>query len=73
LNQYILQDFSKIGTLHLLADLLGHAGHLHEVENMMKAMPCKPNVAMWMALLIACRIHGNVQMGEHIGKQVLEL
>jgi hypothetical protein len=73
LNQYILQDLSKIGKLRLLADLLGHPGHLHEAENMMKAMPCKPNVAVWMALLSACRIHGNVQMGEHIAKQVLEL
>jgi hypothetical protein len=57
----------------LLANLLGHAGHLHEAENVMKAMPCKPNVAVWMALLSTCKIHGNVQMGEHIAKQVLEL
>jgi pentatricopeptide repeat protein len=24
-----------------MADLLGHAGHLQEAENMIEAMPCK--------------------------------
>jgi len=26
-----------------------------------------------MALLGSCRIHGNVEMGEHVAKQVIEL
>ncbi|CAN5960687.1 unnamed protein product [Sphagnum jensenii] len=26
---------------------LGHAGHLKEAENIIKAMPCKPDVAAW--------------------------
>jgi len=56
-----------------MVDLLGHAGHLQEAENMIKAKPCKPDVAVWMALLSACRIHGNVDLGECIAKQVLEL
>jgi len=56
-----------------LVDLLGHAGHLQEEENMIKAMPYNPNVAVWMALLGDCRIHGDVEMAEHVVKQVLEL
>ncbi len=28
---------------------------------------------MWKTLLSACRIHGNVEMGEHVAKQVLRL
>ncbi len=40
---------------------------------MIKAMPGKPNVAVWKALLGACRICGNVEMGECVAKQVLEL
>jgi hypothetical protein len=31
-----------------MVDLLGHAGHLQEVENMVMAMPWKPHVAAWM-------------------------
>ncbi len=56
-----------------MINLLGHAGHLQEAENMIKAMPCKPDVTSWKAFLGACRIHGNVEMGEHVAKWVLEL
>jgi hypothetical protein len=47
---------------------LGRAGHLQEAENMVMAMPCQPHVGAWMALLSACRIHGNVEMAEHVAK-----
>jgi hypothetical protein len=49
-----------------MVDLLGEAGHLQEAKNMIMAMPCKPHVAAWMALLSACRIHGNVEMAEGV-------
>ncbi|CAN5964105.1 unnamed protein product [Sphagnum jensenii] len=42
-------------------------------ENMIKAMPGKPYVPAWRALLAACKIHGNVEMGERVAKQFLEL
>jgi len=51
-----------------IVDLLGHAGHLQEAENMVMEMPWKLHVAPWMALLGACRIHGNVEMAERIAK-----
>ncbi len=56
-----------------MVDLRGHAGHLQEAENMIKAMPCEPDVTTWKAMLGACRIHGNVEMGERVAKRVLEL
>jgi hypothetical protein len=31
---------------------------------MIKEMPCKRDVVVWKALLNACRMHGNVEMGE---------
>jgi hypothetical protein len=40
---------------------------------MVMAMPCKPQVAAWMALLGACRIHGNVEMAERVTKRILEM
>jgi hypothetical protein len=40
---------------------------------MINAIPCKPHVAPWRALLCACKIHGNLEMGEFISKQILEL
>jgi hypothetical protein len=56
-----------------MVDLLARAGHLQEAENIIEVMPCRPHVTVWMALLSACRIHGSVEMGEHIAKVVLEL
>ncbi|KAH8935599.1 hypothetical protein BDL97_17G037300 [Sphagnum fallax] len=64
---------AKLEHYTCMVDLLGRAGHLQEAENMIQGMPCKPNAAIWMALLGACRIHGNVEMGERMAKQVLEL
>jgi hypothetical protein len=52
-----------------MVDLLCCARHLQEAENMTKVMIfCKPNVAVWMALLRACRINGNVEMAERVAK-----
>jgi len=45
-----------------MVNLFCSAGHLQEAENMVMAVPWKPNVAAWMALLSTCRIHGNVEM-----------
>jgi hypothetical protein len=55
-----------------MLNLLGCAGHLHDAENMIKAMHGKPCVVC-TALLSACRIHGDVEMGEHVAKQTLVL
>ncbi len=56
-----------------MVDLLGHAGCLHEAEDMINTMSCTPNVDVWKALLAACRIHSNVEMGERVAMRVLEL
>jgi pentatricopeptide repeat protein len=78
-----LQCHSSMSTAYMISaklehytcmiDLLGRAGHLQEAENMIKPMLHKPTVAVREALLGACRIHGNVEMRECVGKQVLEL
>ncbi len=63
---------AKLDHYTCMVDLLGHAGHLQEVENMVMAMPWKPHVAAWMALLGACRIHGSVEMAECVARRILE-
>ncbi len=62
---------AKLEHYTCMVDLLGHAGHLQEVENMVMAIPWKPHVAAWMALLGACRIHGNVEMAECVARRIL--
>jgi pentatricopeptide repeat protein len=56
-----------------MVDLLGRAGHLQAAEDMIKTMSCEPSAAVWRALLGTCRTHGDVEMGEHIAKRVIEL
>jgi hypothetical protein len=53
-----------------MVDLLGHVGHL---QDMVMVMPRKQQVATRMALLRAYRIQGNVEMGEHIAKQIVKM
>jgi thioredoxin-like negative regulator of GroEL len=72
-NGHRLYSPAKLKHYICMVDFLGHAGHLQEAENLVMAMPCKQQVAAWMALLGACRIHGNVEMAEHIAKQILEM
>jgi len=64
---------AKLEHCTCMVDLLGHAGHLQEADNIIQGMPCKPDAAVWIALLAACRIHGNLEMGERVAKRVLEL
>ncbi|KAL0422106.1 UNVERIFIED_CONTAM: Pentatricopeptide repeat-containing protein [Sesamum latifolium] len=56
-----------------VVNLLGKAGYLKEAENLISSMPMKPNGAVWGARLGACRIHGNVQLGEKAGEILLDL
>ncbi|CAM6042113.1 unnamed protein product, partial [Sphagnum compactum] len=75
--------FDSMGSVHniratpkhytCMVDLLGQAGYLRKAEDMIKVMPGKPDAAVWMALVGACRIHGNMEMGERIATQVLEM
>ncbi len=64
---------AKLEHYSCIVDLLGRAGHLDDAEDLIKMMPCEPSGSVWKALLGACRIHGNVEMGECIAKKVLEL
>jgi pentatricopeptide repeat protein len=56
-----------------IVDLLGRAGHLQEAEDFISTMSCEPAASVWVALLGACRIHHNMEMGERIAKQLVEL
>ncbi|KAL4198695.1 hypothetical protein AMTRI_Chr03g47320 [Amborella trichopoda] len=56
-----------------MVDLFARAGYLNEAWLVLESMPMKPDPIMWGSLLGACRIHGNVSLGERIGKHVIDL
>eukprot|EP01018_Ginkgo_biloba_P025844 Gb_04234 [translate_table: standard] len=56
-----------------MIDLLGRAGLLDEAENLMNRAPFEPNACMWGALLGACRIHANLELGKRAAECLFEL
>lgn len=56
-----------------MVDLLGRAGRLEEAEELIKNMPIEPDDVMWKALLGACKMHKNVEIGERVAETLMEL
>ncbi|KAF7807031.1 pentatricopeptide repeat-containing protein [Senna tora] len=56
-----------------IIDLLGRAGRLKDAYNLISSMPETPNHGIWGALLGACVIHENVELGEVAARWLFEL
>ncbi|KAF5750680.1 putative pentatricopeptide repeat-containing protein [Tripterygium wilfordii] len=56
-----------------VVDLLGRAGRVGEALEFIKKMPFKPHAAIWGSLLGACRLHSNLEIGEFVGRRLLEI
>ncbi|GLU20650.1 hypothetical protein SLE2022_368390 [Rubroshorea leprosula] len=56
-----------------IVDLLGRAGLLEEAEMFIIEMPIEPTAAVWGALLGACRMHKNMDLGAYAAERVFEL
>ncbi|KAL1208306.1 putative pentatricopeptide repeat-containing protein [Cardamine amara subsp. amara] len=54
-----------------IVDLLGRVGRLEEAYRFIENMPMEPDHIMLGALLSACKIHGNMKLGEKIAKRLL--
>ncbi|KAK7279292.1 hypothetical protein RJT34_24339 [Clitoria ternatea] len=48
----------------IMVDLLGRSGYLDEAYKLIITMPTQPNAGIWGALLLACKVHDNVELGE---------
>eukprot|EP01018_Ginkgo_biloba_P036695 Gb_15537 [translate_table: standard] len=56
-----------------MVDLLGRAGRLDEAQDFIKHMPLEPGVSVWGALLSACRIHSNIELGQRVAEHLFHL
>eukprot|EP01018_Ginkgo_biloba_P024290 Gb_24630 [translate_table: standard] len=56
-----------------MVDILGRARHLNEAIDFIGNMPFEPDVVLWGALLGACRIHMNMELGELAAKHIFKL
>ncbi|XP_073012803.1 pentatricopeptide repeat-containing protein At2g29760, chloroplastic-like [Typha latifolia] len=56
-----------------MIDLLGKVGLVEDAYELVRGMPKEPDEAGWGALLNACRMHGNVELGKLAGDKLLHL
>eukprot|EP01018_Ginkgo_biloba_P015477 Gb_20634 [translate_table: standard] len=56
-----------------MVDVLGRAGRLDEAEEFINSTPLEHGTTLWRILLGACRIHGNMELGERAAKCILQL
>ncbi|MED6211059.1 hypothetical protein PIB30_069917 [Stylosanthes scabra] len=63
----------KIDHYGCMVDLLGRAGHLEDAKHIIENMPMKPGPGVLGALFGACMIHKAYEMGEIIGKSLINL
>ncbi|XP_010916791.1 pentatricopeptide repeat-containing protein At5g46460, mitochondrial [Elaeis guineensis] len=56
-----------------MVDVLGRCGNLEEAEDFISSMPMKPNVAVWLALLSACRMHTNLKVARRASQKIFDL
>lgn len=56
-----------------IVDLLGRGGELEKAERFIKEMKIQPTATVWKALLGACRMHKNTELGIYAAERVFEL
>ncbi|XP_057429696.1 pentatricopeptide repeat-containing protein At4g33990 [Lotus japonicus] len=56
-----------------IVDILGRAGYLEKAYNLVSNMPLQADASIWGALLAACRIHGNAELGAIASDRLLEV
>ncbi|KAF6139993.1 hypothetical protein GIB67_020384 [Kingdonia uniflora] len=56
-----------------VVDMLGRAGMVERAYKFIKAMPIRPNISVWGALLGACRVYGNPKLGKIAADNLFEI
>ncbi|XVE82868.1 hypothetical protein DITRI_Ditri16bG0040100 [Diplodiscus trichospermus] len=62
----------KIEHYGCMVNLLGRAGRLEEAYELVKNMKIEPDPILWGALLGACRLHSNLDLGEKIAEFLVD-
>ncbi|KAA8532386.1 hypothetical protein F0562_032359 [Nyssa sinensis] len=56
-----------------MVDLLGRSGNVKAAYELIKSMPVEPHAGAWGALLGACKLHCDIELGEEVAGQLFEL
>ncbi|CAH8333075.1 unnamed protein product [Eruca vesicaria subsp. sativa] len=63
----------KVEHYGCVVDLLGRAGQLEEAYELIKNLPIRSDSTAWRALLAACRVYGNVDLGGRVRIKLVEM
>ncbi|KAL3845366.1 hypothetical protein ACJIZ3_002769 [Penstemon smallii] len=63
----------KLDHYSCMVDLFGRSSCLKEAHDLIKKMPMEPNHGVWGALLNACRISNNVELGKEVAEKLFIL
>ncbi|WVZ07583.1 hypothetical protein V8G54_020929 [Vigna mungo] len=56
-----------------MVDLYGRAGQFDKAVKLIENMPFEPDVVLWGALLAACGLHSNLELGEYAADRIRKL
>ncbi|XP_059644967.1 pentatricopeptide repeat-containing protein At1g59720, chloroplastic/mitochondrial-like [Cornus florida] len=72
----MMKDYNVQPTIQhygCMVDILGRAGFVEAAYQLIKSMPIDCNAVVWRTLMAACRLHGNVELGEQVRRHLLDL
>eukprot|EP00257_Ricinus_communis_P026674 XP_025014088.1 pentatricopeptide repeat-containing protein At4g32430, mitochondrial [Ricinus communis] len=69
----VMNWLKKMEEYACMVDMLGRAGRLKEAEELVSCIPGGPGLSVLQSLLGACRIHGNVEMGERVADALISM
>ncbi|KAJ0683564.1 putative tetratricopeptide-like helical domain superfamily, DYW domain-containing protein [Helianthus annuus] len=56
-----------------MVDILGRDGKFNEAESFINQMTLPPNNLIWETLLGACKVHGNVELGQRVAEKLFQI
>ncbi|CAB78459.1 hypothetical protein [Arabidopsis thaliana] len=72
----LMQEYNIVPELKhyaSVADCMSRAGLLEEAEKFLEDMPVKPDEAVMGAVLSGCKVYGNVEVGERVARELIQL
>ncbi|KAI3726882.1 hypothetical protein L1987_66688 [Smallanthus sonchifolius] len=70
------REFHVVPNIHhygCVVDLMGRVGLVEDAYELIMSMKCKPDATIWRTLLGACKVHGNLTLGEQVIEHLIEL